>query len=83
MPTFDGVRAGCTTRRGACPTPRTAAMVFLHGFGEHSGLYHRLREHPEPRGHRTLGLDEIGHGLTEGERAVIGSSTTWWRTAAG
>ncbi len=27
-------------RHWPAPEPR-AAMVFLHGFGEHTGLYHR------------------------------------------
>lgn len=27
-------------RHWACPQPR-AAVIFLHGFGEHTGLYHR------------------------------------------
>lgn len=55
------------------PVPRTAAIVFLHGFGEHSGLYHRLGNTLNRTGIELWALDEIGHGLTEGDRAVIRS----------
>ncbi|HET9973397.1 MAG TPA: alpha/beta fold hydrolase, partial [Streptosporangiaceae bacterium] len=55
------------------PPPRAAAVVFLHGFGEHSGLYHRYGNALNAAGIELWALDEIGHGLTEGERAVIRS----------
>jgi alpha-beta hydrolase superfamily lysophospholipase len=48
-------------------------VVFLHGFGEHSGLYHRLGNALNGAGIELWALDEIGHGLTEGDRGVIGS----------
>jgi alpha-beta hydrolase superfamily lysophospholipase len=55
------------------PPPSAATVVFLHGFGEHSGLYHRLGNALNGAGIDLWALDEIGHGLTEGERGVIGS----------
>jgi alpha-beta hydrolase superfamily lysophospholipase len=48
-------------------------VVFLHGFGEHSGLYHRLGNTLNSSGIELWALDEIGHGLSDGERAVIRS----------
>ena len=48
-------------------------MVFLHGFGEHSGLYHRFGNALNGAGIDLWALDEIGHGLTDGDRAVIRS----------
>ena len=42
MPYFDGVAGRAYFRAWRVPAPRLAALVFLHGFGEHSGLYHRL-----------------------------------------
>ncbi len=42
MPTFGGVTGRVYYRAWRVPAPRSAAVVFLHGFGEHSGLYHRL-----------------------------------------
>ena len=42
MPTSGGAtgRVYCKARR--VPAPSAAAVVFLHGFGKHSGLYRRL-----------------------------------------
>jgi alpha-beta hydrolase superfamily lysophospholipase len=73
MPTFGGVTGRVYYRAWRVPAPRSAAVVFLHGFGEHSGLYHRLGNALNNAGIELWALDEIGHGLTEGDRAVIPS----------
>jgi len=73
MPTFDGVTGRVYFKAWRVPAPRAAAVVFLHGFGEHPGLYHRLGHALNNAGVELWALDEIGHGLTEGDRAVIGS----------
>jgi alpha-beta hydrolase superfamily lysophospholipase len=69
MPTFDGATGRVYYKAWRVPAPRTAAVVFLHGFGEHSGLYHRYGDALNRAGIELWALDEIGHGLTEGERA--------------
>jgi alpha-beta hydrolase superfamily lysophospholipase len=74
MPTFDGVTGQVYYKAWRVPGGRTAAVVFLHGFGEHSGLYHRLGHALNGAGIELWALDEIGHGLTAGERAVIRSA---------
>src|ERR1700760_4970338 len=63
MPYFDGVTGRVYYRAWRAPAPRTAAVVFLHGFGEHSGLYHRLGDALTGAGIDLWALDEIGHGL--------------------
>ena len=73
MPTFDGATGRVYYKAWRVPAPRAAAVVFLHGFGEHSGLYHRYGNALNHAGIDLWALDEIGHGLTEGDRAVIGS----------
>ncbi len=73
MPYFDGAAGRAYFRSWRVPTPRLAALVFLHGFGEHSGLYHRLGNALATSGIELWAVDEIGHGLTEGARAVIQS----------
>jgi alpha-beta hydrolase superfamily lysophospholipase len=73
MPTFDGATGRVYYKAWRVPGPRIAAVVFLHGFGEHSGLYHRLGNTLNAAGIELWALDEIGHGLTVGERAVIAS----------
>lgn len=73
MPTFGGISGRVYYKAWRVPPPRAAAVVFLHGFGEHSGLYHRLGNALNGSGIELWALDQIGHGLTEGDRAVIGS----------
>jgi alpha-beta hydrolase superfamily lysophospholipase len=73
MPTFDGVTGRVYYKAWCGPAPSTATVVFLHGFGEHSGLYHRLGNALNGAGIDLWALDEIGHGLTEGDRAAIES----------
>ncbi len=73
MPTFGGVTGRVYYKAWHVPAPRAAAVIFLHGFGEHSGLYHRLGNALNNAGIELWALDEIGHGLTEGDRAVIRS----------
>ncbi len=73
MPYFDGLTGRVYFRAWRASEPSTATVVFLHGFGEHSGLYHRFGEALNATGIDLWALDEIGHGLTDGERAVIES----------
>jgi hypothetical protein len=42
MPYFDGTAGKTYFKAWRAVQPRLAAVVFLHGFGEHCGLYHRL-----------------------------------------
>lgn len=73
MPYFDGSTGRVYFRAWRAAVPRSAAVIFLHGFGEHSGLYHRLGDALTAQGIDLWALDEIGHGLTDGDRAVIQS----------
>jgi alpha-beta hydrolase superfamily lysophospholipase len=72
MPFFDGRVGRVYYRHWAAAQPR-AVLVFLHGFGEHSGLYHRYAAALNARDIDLWALDEIGHGLSEGERGHFGS----------
>src|SRR3954470_20452867 len=54
-------------RHWAVPDPR-AAVIFLHGFGEHTGLYHRYGFALNSAGIDLWAVDQFGHGLTPGER---------------
>lgn len=73
MPYFDGIAGRTYFKAWRAVPPRSAAVIFLHGFGEHSGLYHRLGNTLAAAGIDLWALDEIGHGLTGGDRAVIRS----------
>lgn len=73
VPYFDGVAGRVYYKAWRSEPPVKAQIVFLHGFGEHSGLYHRLGNTLNQSGIDLWALDEIGHGLSDGERAVIRS----------
>jgi alpha-beta hydrolase superfamily lysophospholipase len=72
MPYCEGVTGQVFYREWPVSDP-VACLVFLHGVGEHSGLYQRLAEALNVGRIAVFALDEIGHGLTVGERGVIGS----------
>ncbi len=59
-------------RHWAAPDPR-AAVVFLHGFGEHTGLYHRYGFALNAAGIDLWAVDQLGHGLTPGTRGDFGT----------
>ena len=73
MPYFGGTAGRVYFNAWRARTPRSAAVVFLHGFGDHSGLCHRPGNALAIAGIDLWALHEIGHGLSDGERAVIGS----------
>ncbi len=50
-----------------------AAMVFLHGFGEHTGLYHRYGFALNAAGIDLWAVDQLGHGLSPGDRGDFGT----------
>lgn len=54
-------------RHWAAPEPR-AAVIFLHGFGEHTGLYHRYGFALNAANIDLWAVDQFGHGLTPGDR---------------
>ncbi len=73
MPYFEGIAGRVYYRAWRAPAPTVATVVFLHGFGEHSGVYHRFGDALNASGISLWALDEIGHGLSDGDRAVIDS----------
>jgi pimeloyl-ACP methyl ester carboxylesterase len=59
-------------RHWAAEEPR-AAVIFLHGFGEHTGVYHRYGFTLNAAGIDLWAVDQFGHGLSPGERGDFGS----------
>lgn len=78
MPFFDSNSGPIYYRHWAAVQPR-AAVVFLHGFGEHTGLYHRLGFTLNASGIDLWAVDQLGHGLSPGERGDFGSleASSW------
>ncbi len=59
-------------RHWAAEQPR-AAVIFLHGFGEHTGVYHRYGFTLNAAGIDLWAVDQFGHGLSPGERGDFGT----------
>lgn len=72
MPYLDHQRGPVYYRHWAAMDPR-AAVIFLHGFGEHTGLYHRYGFALNAAGIDLWAVDQLGHGLSPGERGMLGT----------
>ncbi|WP_416971340.1 lysophospholipase [Streptomyces sp. 4F14] len=53
------------------PRPRYVALL-VHGYGEHLGRYEELAGVLRGHGAAVLGPDHAGHGLSDGERVLVG-----------
>ena len=51
--------------------PPKAAVLVVHGLGEHSGRYANVVEALVPRGYALYSLDHIGHGQSDGQREYV------------
>jgi alpha-beta hydrolase superfamily lysophospholipase len=72
MPFIDHPKGRAYYRHWAAEDPR-AVVVFLHGFGEHTGVYHRYGFALNAAGIDLWAVDQFGHGLSPGERGDFGS----------
>lgn len=72
MPTFAGHDGAIhyDVRDAASPE---ATVLFLHGFGEHGGLYQRYADALNASNISLVTLDHRGHGRSEGPRGDVGS----------
>ncbi len=73
MPFINHPKGRAYYRHWATPNPG-AAVVFLHGFGEHTGLYHRYGFALNAAGIDLWAVDQFGHGLSPGDRGDFGST---------
>lgn len=48
-----------------------AALLIIHGLGEHSGRYGNLVNHFVPMGFAVYGMDHPGHGKSDGTRKYV------------
>lgn len=48
-------------------------VIFLHGWGDHSGRYRSLAERIVSLGYHVILPDFAGHGISDGPRARVGS----------
>lgn len=54
-----------------CDVPAKAAVVIVHGAGEHGGRYRHVVDRIVPLGYSVWALDHRGHGRSEGQPGVI------------
>jgi alpha-beta hydrolase superfamily lysophospholipase len=72
MPFLDTDDGKAYYRHWAAAKPR-AVVIFLHGFGEHTGVYHRYGFALNAADIDLWAVDQFGHGLSPGERGDFGS----------
>jgi len=53
--------------------PAAPPVVIVHGFGEHAGRYDHVAQAIAGTGRSTLAMDLVGHGRSDGRRAVVES----------
>ena len=53
------------------PADATRVMIFVHGFGEHSGRYEEISSWFAQRGSAVYALDHQGHGRSPGRRGHV------------
>jgi acylglycerol lipase len=71
---FVGVRDASIAYQAWIPDGDVAAaLLVVHGLGEHCGRYENLVQHCCPCGYAVYGLDHLGHGRSEGERQMVES----------
>ena len=61
-----------TIRPGFHPAGSRAALINLHGLGDHSGLYPSIAAHFPVRGIAVYAFDMRGNGRSPGQRAYLG-----------
>jgi len=68
-----GTRDGITQlqRRWRPATASGAAVLLVHGIGEHSGRYDHVGRFLAQRGHDVLAFDNRGHGQSGGRRGHV------------
>jgi alpha-beta hydrolase superfamily lysophospholipase len=71
MPYFDGSRGRVHHQAWLPEGDARSAVVLLHGYGEHLGLYDALARRLAAGGHSVDAIDCVGHGRTDGERGRL------------
>ena len=65
-----GIRGRIVVHEWPGERPRYAALI-AHGYGEHAGRYGHVAEHLVRHGASVYAPDHLGHGRSEGERALV------------
>lgn len=69
--TFDGSQGTIHAQSWTGADPSTHVVVLVHGYGEHIGRYDHVAAALIANGAVVFGLDHMGHGKSEGDRAIV------------
>lgn len=72
MPYLQGKYGQCFYRHWSSPQPNAIA-ILIHGYGEHTGHYHRLANYLAINNINVWGIDHVGHGLSYGKNGFFES----------
>ena len=67
----EGTVAASLFRRGWVPREPRAAVLIVHGYGEHSGRYEHVGARLAGHGFATHAYDHLGHGRSSGPRCHV------------
>lgn len=68
---FEGTEGRVFYRRWEPPKPPDRIVQVVHGYAEHGGRYHHVADALAGRGAVVYADDHLGHGRSDGERALI------------
>ena len=71
MPTFDGTTGSIHYEHWAPHDPARAVVVLVHGYAEYAARYAHVADRLTAHGAAVYAPDHMGHGHSEGERALI------------
>lgn len=71
MPEFEGTSGTIHYERWGAPAAAQRIVLVVHGYAEYAARYAHLAERLSADGAVVYGQDHVGHGRSEGERALI------------
>jgi acylglycerol lipase len=78
---FEGVRGSKIYHQSWLPEGESkATLLLIHGLAEHSGRYMNVVDYFVPLGYAVYGLDQLGHGKSEGHRVFVESFEDYFET---
>lgn len=69
--TFDGSQGTIHAQSWTGDDPASHIVLLIHGYGEHIGRYDHVADALIANGAAVYGLDHMGHGRSDGDRAIV------------